>query len=59
MIMDASKTQKIQITHYQEKTNELTLELENQRSLFKQKMAELERQLDESQNQYLPRQDEV
>ena len=37
----------------------MTLELEAQRTLFQQKMGELENQLDEAQKQYLKRSDEA
>lgn len=37
----------------------MTLELEAQRTLFQQKMSELENQLDEAQKQYLKRSDEA
>ena len=37
----------------------MTLELEAQRTLFQQKMTELENQLDEAQKQYLKRSDEA
>lgn len=38
MLMETTQTQKIQIVHYQEKTNEMAAEMENQRTLFRQKM---------------------
>lgn len=38
MAMDTNKSNKIQIAHLQEKNNELILEVENQRALFKKTM---------------------
>lgn len=59
MIMDNCKAQRAQNLHLQEKVDELTLELDKQRALFKTKMDESQRQLEDSQAQYLQGLDEA
>jgi hypothetical protein len=48
-VVECSKAQKLQIRHYQEKCEELTLEIENQRGIFHLKMSDMEKQLEDSQ----------
>jgi hypothetical protein len=47
-MVENNKTLKMQLAHYQEKSNEMTLELENQRGIFQTKMSDMERQLESS-----------
>ena len=49
----------MQISHYQEKSNELTTQMEEQRTTFHTKMREMERQMESSQREYLVKQDET
>ena len=58
-LQEMVKTQKLQITHYQDKNLDLTNEVENQRQMFQQKMSEMESQLEGQSRQYLAQQDEA
>ena len=58
-LQEMAKTQKLQITHYQDKNLDLTNEVENQRQIFQSKMGDMEQQLESQSRQYLSQQDEA
>lgn len=58
-IVEENKAQKVQIRHYQEKCDELTLEMEKQRQILHFKTQDMEKQLELSQKQFIDQQDEA